>query len=113
MSDQSSFEFIAKATFNPASLTGTYQVMNGTGFSDDIKIFKMFNGSLTLSIDISYDGVNDHDFIPPQGTLIIDLQANHSDNSAYGAGTLNGRKNQLIWGKTAESPTYLQMIGIR
>lgn len=113
MSELSSFQCITKAVFNPASLTGTYQIMNGTGFSDDIKIFKLYNGSTTVSIDISYDGVTNHDFIPPLGTLIIDLQANHKDNSSYGSGTLNGRKGQLVWGKTAESPTFLQLIGFR
>ncbi len=104
---------IRKDVFNPASLTGTYQVMNGTGFSDNIKIYKLFNGSLTVSIDISYDGVNNHDFIPPQGTLIVDFQTNHSTAMGHGSGVKYGRAGQLIWGKTAESPTWLQMIGYR
>ncbi len=103
--------FITKAVFNPATLTGTYQIMNPGGFSDDVKIFEMFNGSLTVSIDISYDGVNNHDFIGPQQAKIRDFQANHSDIS--GSGTKYGRKGQLVWGKTAETPTYLQMIGSR
>lgn len=109
----SSVQCTLKTVFNPASLTGTYQAMNGTGFSDDVKIMKMYNGSTTVSIDISLDGVNNHDFIPPLGTLIVDFQAGHSDNSAYGAGTLNVRKGQILWGKTAESPAFLQMIGYR
>lgn len=104
---------IPKSVFNPSSLNGTYQVMNGSGFADNIKIFKLFNGSLTVSIDISYDGVNNHDFIPPQGTLIVDLQCNHSTAYGTSSGTKYGRSGQLIWGKTAESPTYLQMIGYR
>jgi hypothetical protein len=44
-----SVQFIPKAIFNPASLNGTFQVMNGSGFADDVKIFEMFNGSLTVS----------------------------------------------------------------
>lgn len=113
MSELSSVQCVLKSVFNPASLTGAYQAMNGTGFSDDIKIMKLFNGSETVSIDISLDGVNDHDFIPPLGTLIVDFQAGHADNSSNGAGTLNVRKGQILWGKTAESPTFLQMIGYR
>ncbi len=113
MAELSSVQCVLKSVFNPASLTGTYQAMNSTGFSDDIKIMKLYNGSTTVSIDISLDGVNNHDFIPPLGTLIVDFQAGHSDNSAYGAGTLNVRKGQILWGKTAETPTYLQMIGYR
>lgn len=114
MSDElSCVQCVTKAVFNPASLTGSYQVMNGTGFSDNAKILKLYNGSTTVSIDISLDGVNNHDFIPPLGTLIVDFQTNHYDGPIYGAGTLNIRQGQLLWGKTAESPTFLQIIGYR
>ena len=108
-----SVQFITKAQFNPASLNGTYQVMNGTGFTDDVKIFEMFNPSTTVSIDISYDGVTDHDFIGPQQAKIRDFQANHATNPNSASGTKYGRKGQLVWGKTAASPTFLQMIGSR
>ncbi len=113
MAQLSSVQCVTKASFNPASLTGSYQAMNGTGFSDDVKIWKLYNGSTTVSIDISLDGVNDHDFIPPLGTLIVDFQANHSDNSSYGSGILRVRKGQILYGKTAANPTYLQIIGYR
>ena len=106
-------QFITKVVFNPASLTGSYQALNGPdGFSDDIKIFELFNGSTTVSIDISYDGVNNHDFIGPLQAKIRDFQANHAAN-LQSSGTKYGRKGQIVYGKTAESPTYLQMIGSR
>ncbi len=108
-----SVQCTTKAVFNPASLTGTYQAMNGTGFSDTVKIMKLYNGSTTVSIDISLDGVHDHDFIPPLGTLIVDFQAGHADSASFGTGTLNVRKGQILYGKTAESPTFLQIIGYR
>ncbi len=111
--DLMSVQCVTKAVFNPASLTGSYQAMNGTGFDDTIKILKMYNGSTTVSIDISLDGITNHDFIPPLGTLIVDFQTNHSDGSSSGTGTLNVRKGQILYGKTAESPTFLQMIGYR
>ena len=114
MSDElSSVQCVTKATFNPASLTGSYQAMNGTGFSDTVKILKLYNGSTTVSIDISLDGVNDHDFIPPLGTLIVDFQTNHYDGAIYGSGTLNVRKGQILYGKTAASPRFLQIVGYR
>jgi len=114
MSDEfSSVQCVTKATFDPASLNGTYQSMNGTGFSDTVKILKLFNGSTTVSIDISLDGVNNHDFIPPQGTLIIDFQTNHYDGGTFGTGTLNVRKGQILYGKTASSPAFLQIVGYR
>ncbi len=111
--DLMSVQCVTKAAFNPASLTGSYQALNGSGFSDSVKIWKLYNGSTTVSIDISLDGVTDHDFIPPLGTLIVDFQAGHADSASYGTGTLNLRKGQIIYGKTAESPAYLQIIGYR
>ena len=107
----SSVSCVTKAVFNPASLTGTYQSLNGTGLSDDIKILKIYNPSTTVSIDISLDGVNNHDFIPPLATIIIDFQTNHADIS--GSGTKYMRQGQIIWGKTAESPSFLQIVGFR
>lgn len=123
MSDElSRVQCVLKAQFNPASLTGSYQVINGAGtqsdagqvgFSDTVKIMKIWNPSTTISIDISLDGVNDHDFIPPLGTLIVDFQTNHYDGPIYGTGTLNVARGQLIWGKTAAQPTFVQIIGYR
>jgi hypothetical protein len=104
---------VLKSQFNPASLTGSYQALNGSGFSDTVKILKIYNGSTTASIDISLDGVNDHDFIPPLGTLIVDFQTNHYDGPIYGTGTLNVAKGQILWGKTAEQSNYLQIVGYR
>jgi hypothetical protein len=104
---------VPKSVFNPASLTGTYQPMNGTGFTDSVKIWKLYNPSLTISVDISLDGVNNHDFICPLGTLIVDFQTNHWNGNSPGSGILNFRKGQILWGKIAESPTFIQIIGYR
>ena len=104
---------VTKAEFNPASLTGSYQALNGTGFSDSVKILKIYNPSTTVSIDISLDGVNNHDFIPPLGTLIVDFQTNHADSASYGSGTLCVARGQILWGKTAENPSFLQIVGYR
>lgn len=100
----SSFTCIEMAVFDTAFLTGTFQIVNGpssylvftgAGFQDDIKILKMYNDG-TNGVTISYSGVKREDYLPAKGTLIIDLQANHADNSAYGSGIKNGRKGQLV-----------------
>lgn len=113
---------VLKAQFNPASLTGSYQALNGAGtqsdvnqvgFSDNAKVMKIYNPSTTVSIDVSFDGVNDHDFIPPLGTLIVDFQANRSDGPVFSNGTWNVARYQILFGKTAAQPTYLQIIGYR
>jgi hypothetical protein len=113
MADLSSFQCIPAVSFALGGLTGTFAPLNGTGFSDDIKVLKIFNPSTTTGVDISYDGVNKHDYWPPGATIIIDLQANHSDNSAYGAGTLYGRKGQIIYGRTSTTSAELQIAGYR
>lgn len=112
MAELSSFECIPAVSFDLAGLTGTFQPLNGTGFADDIKILKIYNGS-AVGVDISYNGVTKHDYWPPGGTLIIDLQANHADNSSYGAGIKYGRKGQIIYGRTTSTSTQLQIAGYR
>lgn len=114
MADElSRVQCVLKSQFNPASLTASYQPLNGSGFSDTVKILKIYNPSVSVSIDISLDGVNDHDFIPPLGTLIVDFQTNHYDGAIYGAGSLSVARNQILYGKTAAQPTYLQIVGYR
>lgn len=111
--ETSRVQCVLKSEFNPASLTGSFQALNGAGFSDTVKILKMYNPSTTISIEISLDGVNVHDFMPPLGTLIVDFQTNHYDGPIYGMGTLNVAQGQILWGRTAANPTFLQIVGYR
>lgn len=100
-----------KAEFDPASLTGSFQALNGSGFDGQVKIWKLYNPSTTASIELSLDGVTAHDFIPPLGTCIVDIQTNCDQNSPYAMGRLRIRKGQILYGRTAPNPTYLQIIG--
>lgn len=111
MSETQHVSCVPKAQFDPSTLTSSYQPMNGTGFQNSIKMLKLYNGSSTISIDISLDGVTDHDFIPTMGTLILDFQTNHRSAPTYGTGTLYMRQDQILWGKIAEQPNWLQMVG--
>jgi hypothetical protein len=110
--DLSSFQAIPAAEFDLTTLTGSFQSLNGTGFGDDIKIMQIYNGS-AVGVDISFDGVTKHAFWPSGATLIIDFQTNHADNASDGAGTLNGRKGQIIYGRTSTTSTQLQIMGFR
>lgn len=100
-----------KAEFNPASLTGSFQALNGTGFSDQVKVWKVYNPSTTASVELSLDGITPHDFIPPLGTCIVDIQTNCDQNSSSGMGRLRIRKGQILYGRNAPNPTYIQIIG--
>lgn len=110
--EQGSFNCITAATFDLTTLTGTFQALNGTGFSNDIKMLKIYNGS-AVGVDISYDGVNKHDFWPAGATIIFDFQTNHADNASNGSGTLYGRAGQIIYGRTSSTSTQLQIAGYR
>ena len=102
-----------KSEFDMSTLTNDFQAMNGPGFSDTVKIMKIWNPSATVAIDVSLDGVNPHDFIPPLSTLIVDFQANHYSAPTYGTGTLNVARGQILYGRIAQNPTFLQIIGYR
>jgi len=113
----SSFQCIEMAIFDASTLTGSFQTMNGAaqqsgtssvGFQAPIKMLKFYNDGST-GVTISYDGSINHDYIPSKGTLIIDLQTNHTNNSAYGAGELRGRLGQLVWGKGTASSAGLNI----
>ena len=118
----SSFECIEMAVFDLTGLTGSYQVLNGAtqqadtssvGFQYDIKILKLYNDG-DEAITLSFNGVVKHDYLPSKGTMILDLQANHADNSAYGSGTKNGRQGQLVYGLgTASTAGNLYITGYR
>ena len=111
--DASWFSCIPLAVFNTASLSASYQSLNGSGFGSDIKMLKIYNGG-TTGMTISYDnGVTDHDYFPAGSTFILDIQANHADNSAYGSGTLNGRTGQIIMGKGTAGTGNFYITGYR
>jgi len=116
------FQCIEMAVFDMTTLTGSFEPLNtasqqpvvgSEGFQDSIKVLKLYNDGDT-GITLSYNGIVPHDYLPAKGTQIIDLQANHASNSAYGSGTLNGRKGQYIYGLgTASTAGNLYISGYR
>jgi len=119
--DLSRFQCIEMAVFASSTLTSTftgmnlaanYEIYTGNGFQYDIKILKVYNGS-TSGVFISYDGITQHDYWPVGATIIIDLQSNHADNSAYGSGTLNGAKGEIIYGKGVAGAGDIYISGYR
>lgn len=111
-SELDSMQPIPALQFDPATLTGSFQSIDLSGLSDNIKIMTIYNGG-SVAIDISYDGTNLNAVWPAGATLIVDFQANHRDSASYGAGTLNVRSNQQIWVRTSVHPTWLTIGGYR
>lgn len=108
----SSIQAILNSSFDLTMLTGSFQALNGTGTSDDVKQLVIFNGG-SVGVDISYDGVNKHDFWPAGATLVLDFQANHANLGVGGQGTKYLRKGQIIWGRTSTTSSQLQISGYR
>lgn len=75
MAATSRLDPVIMQTFNCAGLTGSYQLVSAGGFDNDLAILKMYNSS-TEEVDISYNGTDDHDIIPPGGTFILDITSN-------------------------------------
>lgn len=63
------------ATFNTAGMLATYQAINPNGFAQPIFFLRIVNDSGN-AITISYDGTNDHEYIPANGHLEIFSQIN-------------------------------------
>ena len=103
---------IPNASFDLAALTGDWQALNGDGTADNIKQLVIYNGG-SVGVDISYDGVDKHDFWPPGATLVLDYQANHAMNPNSSGGTKYLRKGQIIYGRTSTTSTELQISGYR
>ena len=110
MAELNRFQAIPRAVFDTSGLTASYKPLNGTGFAEPIKLLKIYNAG-SLGINISYDGLTDHDFFPAGATIIMDFQANHADNSSYSSGTLYGAKGQIIYGKGTAGSGNLYIIG--
>lgn len=102
---------VPKSEFDLSGLNASYQPLNGAGFANPVRVLKIYNPSTTVSIDVSFDGVEDNDFIPPLSTLIVDFQANHESGPVYDSGVWKVSRYQILWGKTASNPTFLQIIG--
>lgn len=86
MASRNKIEPVVRHTFDTSTLTGSYQLLSSGGFSSDLAIYKMYNSGST-DIDISYNGVDDHDICPAGGTFVLDIQANkEGDKAAWPVG---------------------------
>lgn len=59
-----------------STLTTDYQVVNAGGLPNACFYLKVINTGDNEPVFISYDGTNDHDYIPESGSIIINAQTN-------------------------------------
>jgi hypothetical protein len=63
-----------------SNITALYQPLNGTGFAQSPFFFSIINAS-SMGIIISYDGVNDHEFVESDTTFEFPSQGNSQPNA--------------------------------
>jgi hypothetical protein len=66
---------IPLSTFNSASISGTYQAINANGLPNACFFVRIVNGG-TTPITISYDGVNDNEYIRANSDFELPSQTN-------------------------------------
>jgi hypothetical protein len=129
--DLSSLDFVEMAIFDSSTFSGgsAYNLMNGpsqytyytgSGFPDNIKTLQFYNGS-TVPVTMSFKQIVNSGsvvnvpnfYLPVGGTFVLDIQANHANNSAYGSGTLNGRVGQRIWGNATAGTGSIYISAFR
>lgn len=67
-------------SIDSASFTGNYQAL-GTPLSNGARIVKFTNAS-SVTVTISWDGVNDNEILPANSFVLLDVSSN-KENSQY------------------------------
>lgn len=77
---QNSVKALVLSTVASSTVTGNYAPLNGTGFSH-APFFIRINNASNMAITVSYDGVNDHEFIPTGTIFQLETQTNSQPNA--------------------------------
>jgi hypothetical protein len=81
---------IPLSSINSSAFSGAYQLLSGAaGITHACIILHIVNNS-TMDVTVSYDGVNDHDYIPTKTARDIQFQANalpQTSNCSLAQGT--------------------------
>jgi hypothetical protein len=95
---------MTRLSIDSATFTGAYQKI---GIGDrSCCLFKMLNNS-TVDVDVSMDGIVDHDFIPAGGAFIVDCATNKAEN----AHTLTFGNRQDFWVKGTAGTGKVYVMG--
>jgi len=71
MAVKNSIKAIPLSSIDSATFTGAYQLLSGAaGITNACFMLRITNNS-TVPVTVSYDGVNDHDFVLNATTLVV------------------------------------------
>lgn len=77
---QNSIKSFILSTVLSSTVTSMYAPLNGSGFAHAPFFIRIINAS-SASITISYDGINDNEFIPANGVFELPSQTNSQPNA--------------------------------
>jgi hypothetical protein len=97
--DYNSLERETIINFDASTLTGTYQKISGSGFTNPGKAFKIYNSSSSL-VALSSNG------IPPTSLFIFDIQTN-ADGTGGRQGVWQLKKGEDIYARTISNTDRL------
>jgi len=79
-------------SIDSATFTGALQAINPAGNAEACVILRIINDS-DVDIEISFDGITDHDFLGAGETLQLDFQTNSLPNGNVGV----LKKGTVVW----------------
>ena len=72
--NKNSVAAIPLKSIDSSTFTGSYQAINSTGIPNPCFILKITNNS-SKDVTVSYDGTNDHEFVPTLSSLLLNFEA--------------------------------------
>ena len=104
-------ENIDIVNFDASTLNASFQQINAVaGTSDPCVAFKFYNSSANLVI-LSYNGLDDHDILPPNSSFIFDSEANSDGIGSGGQKSLPA--GTKIFAKTSSDTDRLIFVGYK
>lgn len=88
------------STFAASSLSTSYQAVNSAGFSEPVFFMRLVNDT-NQDVTISYDGVNDNEYVAAGDTFEFPNQANSQPQAQLAL----WRKGTVVYVKAAASGT--------
>lgn len=77
---QNSVKPLLLATKASSTVSGTYAVVNGLGFAAAPFFVRIINAS-SQAVTVSYNGIDDHEYIPSSGVFELPSQTNSQPNA--------------------------------
>jgi len=71
---------IPLTSIDSSTFTGAYQVINTNGTPNPCFLLRLINNS-NKDVTVSYDGTNDHEFVPANSTSQFPFQSNSVPNN--------------------------------